>query len=87
MLDWSPRRIIGFGVQAVAGPALCRLFQQALSGQGRPQRLSFDHDPWFECKRGQAHLRVRAIESVRRVPYPPVSPPFMERLIGTVGRE
>ncbi|MBI4328207.1 MAG: hypothetical protein HY674_23505 [Chloroflexi bacterium] len=89
VLDWDPRRIIGCGVQAVAGdgPALCRLFHQALSGQGRPQRLSVGHDPWFECKRGQTHRRVQAIESVRRVPYTPLSPSFMERLIGTVGRE
>jgi transposase InsO family protein len=89
VMDLHTRRIIGFGGQAVAvdGPALCRMFNQAISGQGLPQRLSFDHDPLFEFKRWQAHLRVLDIESVRSVPYTPVSHPFIERLIGTVRRE
>ena len=41
VMDQFTRRIIGFGVQAVAvdGPALCRMFNQAISGQGRPRRL------------------------------------------------
>ena len=47
VLDQFTRRIVGFGVQAVAvdGPALCRLFKQAISGQGLTTRLSTDHDP------------------------------------------
>jgi putative transposase len=42
VLDQFTRRIVGFGVQAVAvdGPALCRLFKQAISGQGLPTRLA-----------------------------------------------
>lgn len=89
VMDLYTRRIIGLGVQAVAvdGPALCRMFNQAISGQGRPQRLSFDHDPLFEFKRWQANLRVLDMKSVRSVPYTPVSHPFIERLIGTVRRE
>ena len=35
----------------------------------------------------QANLRILGIESVRTVPYVPVSNPFVERLIGTVRRE
>src|ERR1017187_10784646 len=36
VMDLHTRRIIGFGGQAVAvdGPALCRMFNQAISGQG-----------------------------------------------------
>jgi transposase InsO family protein len=46
VMDQFTRRIVGFGVQAVAvdGPALCRMFHQAISEQGLPTRLSTDHD-------------------------------------------
>src|ERR1035438_8321462 len=49
VLDQFTRRIVGFGVQAVAvdGPALCRMFNQAITEQGLPTRLSTDHDPLF----------------------------------------
>jgi transposase InsO family protein len=89
VMDVFTRRIIGFGVQAVAvdGPALCRLFNQAISGHPLPKRLSYDHDPLFEFQRWQANLRILGIESVRTVPYAPVSHPFLERLIGTIRRE
>ena len=89
VMDVYTRRIIGFGVQAagVDGPALCWMFNQAISGQGLPGRLSFDHDPLFEFHRWQANLRILQIESVRSVRYAPVSHPFIERLIGTIRRE
>src|SRR6266404_7785828 len=89
VMDHFTRRIIGFGVQAVAvdGPALCRMFNQAISGQSVPVRLSLDHDPLFQFHRWQANLRILAIETVQSVPYVPVSNPFVERLIGTVRRE
>ena len=60
VMDQFTRRIIGFGVQAVAvdGPALCRMFNQAISGQGLPTRLSSDHDPLFRFHRWQANLRI-----------------------------
>ena len=50
VMDQYSRRIIGFGVQAVAvdGVALCRMFNQAIVGQVLPVRLSFDHDPLFQ---------------------------------------
>jgi putative transposase len=63
------------------------MFSQAISGQPLPRRLSYDHDPLFEFHRWQANLRILGIESVRSVPYVPVSHPFVERLIGTVRRE
>lgn len=89
VMDQFTRRIVGFGVQAVAvdGPALCRRFNQAISGQGLPVRLSLDHDPLFEFQRWQANLRVLGVEAVRTVPHVPGSHPFVERLVGTIRRE
>ena len=41
VMDQFTRRIIGFGVQAIAvdGPGLCRIFNQAISGHGLPTRV------------------------------------------------
>jgi len=88
-MDVFTRRIIGFGVQPVVvdGPALCCMFNRIIVGQAVPKRLSYDHDPLFQFQRWQANLRILGIESVRSVPYSPVSHPFIERLIGTVRRE
>ena len=44
-------------------------------------------DPFFEFQRGKANLRIIESEEIRPVPYAPVSHPFVERLIGTIGRE
>src|ERR1039457_5077140 len=89
VMDQLPRRLVGFGVQAVAvdGPALCRMFNQAISGQGLPARLSADHDPLFHFHRWQANLRILGVETVQTVPQVPWSHPFIERLIGTLRRE
>jgi transposase InsO family protein len=89
VLDQFTRRIVGFGVQAVAvdGPALCRMFNQAISGQGLPTRLSADHDPLFRFHSWQANLRILGVETVQTVPQVPWSHPFIERLIGTLRRE
>jgi len=89
VMDQFTRRIIGFGVQAVAvdGPALCRMFNQAISGQGLPTRLSTDHDPLFQFRRWQANLRILDVERVQTVPQVPWSHPFIERLIATIRRE
>jgi hypothetical protein len=68
-MDQYTRRIIGFGVQAVAvdGPALCRMFNQTISGQGLPTRLSNDHDPLFQFHRWRASLRILDVETVQTV--------------------
>jgi len=89
VMDHFTRRIVGFGVQAVAvdGPALCRMFNQAIAGQGLPTRLSTDHDPLFRFHRWQANLRILGVETVQTVPQVPWSHPFIERLIGTIRRE
>jgi putative transposase len=49
VMDQYSRRIIGFAVQAVAvdGPALCRMFNEAIAGSEIPTRLSHDNDPLF----------------------------------------
>ena len=89
VMDVYTRRIIGFGVQAVAvdGPNLGRMFNQIIAGQALPVRLSFDHDPLFEFHRWHANLRILEIEAVRSVRGAPRSHPFVERLIGTTRRE
>jgi putative transposase len=89
VMDQFSRRIIGFAVQplAVDGPALCRLFNQAIACQGQCLRLSFDHDPLFGFHRWQANLRVLGIEAIQTVPGVPVSHPFIERLIRTLRQE
>ena len=89
VMDQYSRRIIGFGVQAVAvdGAALCRMFNQAIFGQGNPVRLSFDHDPLFQFHRWQSNLRILETETVQSVPGIPRSHPFIERLIRTIRQE
>jgi putative transposase len=88
-MDQFTRRIIGFAVQplTVDGPALCRLFNRAIAGQGQCLRLSFDHDPRFGFHRWQANLRVLEIQAVQTVPGVPASHPFIERLIRTLRQE
>ena len=89
VMDQYTRRIIGFAVHAgeVDGVALCRMFNQVISGQPLPKYLSTDHDPLFRYHRWEANLRILDIEPVKTVPYTPISHPFVERLIGSVRRE
>ena len=53
VMDQYTRRIIGFAVHAsyVDGPTLCRMFDEAISGQGWPGYLSSDNDPLFQYQR------------------------------------
>jgi putative transposase len=89
VMDQYTRRIVGFGVQSgiVDGSALCRMFKQAIRGQGVPRYLSSDHDPLYRFHQWQANLRVLGVTEIKTVPYVPLSHPFVERLIGTVRRE
>lgn len=89
VMDQYTRRIIGFAVHAghVDGPTVCRMFNNATSGEGWPQRLSSDNDPLFQYHRWKANLRVLDIEEVKSLPHVPMSHPFVERLIGSVRRE
>ena len=63
------------------------MFNQTISGQGLPTRLSTDHDPLFQFHRWQANLRILDVETVQTVPQVPWSHPNIERLIGTLRRE
>ena len=89
VMDQFTRRIIGFGIQVgdVDGPALCRMFNQAIAGAGVPKHLSSDNDPLYRFYQWQANLRVLCVTEVKSVPYVPMSHPFVERLIGTLRRE
>ena len=89
VMDQFTRRIIGFGVHAgdVDGPALCRIFNDAISKQGLPRYISSDNDPLFLYHRWQANLRILDIDEIKTVPHVPISHPFVERLIGSVRRE
>jgi transposase InsO family protein len=89
VMDQYTRRIIGFGVHVgnVDGPALCRMFNEATSGSGWPDRISSDNDPPFQYHRWKANLRVLDIEEIKSLPHVPMSHPFVERLIGSVRRE
>jgi transposase InsO family protein len=89
VMDQYTRRIIGFGVQAgnVDGPALCRMFNHATSGQSWPTYLSSDNDPLFQYHRWKANLRVLEVDEIKSLPHVPMSHPFVERLIGSVRRE
>ena len=89
VMDQYTRRIIGFGVHKghVDGPALCRMFNDATSGQGWPQHVSSDNDPLFQYHQWKANLRVLEIEEIKSLPHVPMSHPFVERLIGSIRRE
>ncbi|MCH9671938.1 MAG: integrase core domain-containing protein, partial [Gammaproteobacteria bacterium] len=89
VMDQYTRRIVGFSVQrdGVDGPTLCRMFNDARSGQGIPRHLSTDHDPLFEFHRWKASMRLLEIDEIKTVPNVPCSHPYVERLIGSVWRE
>src|SRR5210317_821325 len=69
VMDQFTRRIIGFGIQVgdVDGPALCRMFNHAITGTGIPNHLSSDNDPLFLFHRWKANLRILEIEEVKTV--------------------
>jgi putative transposase len=89
VMDLFTRRIIGFGVHDghVDGLTLCRMFNDATSGQGWPKYLSTDNDPLFQFHRWKANLRILEVEEIKSLPYVPMSHPFVERLIGSIRRE
>jgi putative transposase len=74
VMDQYTRRIIGFGVHAthVDGAALCRMFNDATSRQGWPERLSTDNDPLFQYHRRKANLRVLDIKDIKAIPHVPM---------------
>ena len=89
VMDQCTKLIIGFGIHAgvLDGPAICRMFGNAITGYGAPTHLSCDNDPLFQYHQWKANLRILNVTPVKTVPYMPLSHPFVERLIGTVRRE
>jgi hypothetical protein len=70
VMDQFTLRIIGFAVHAgiLDGPAVCRMFNQAISGISTlPRYLSTDHDPLFEFHRCQANLRILDVTKAKTV--------------------
>src|SRR5260370_524776 len=60
---------------------------RATRSQGSPKYLSSDHDRLYQFHQWQAYLRILDVQEIKTVPYPPLSHPFVERLIGTIRRE
>ena len=66
-----------------------------LSGEGtlaadsicQPCVCSDTYDPLDKFHPWQANLRILEVTEIKTVPYVPLSHPFLERLIGTIGRE
>src|SRR5450631_275133 len=73
VMDLFTRRIVGMGVEPahIDGVAVCRMFNQARSGQPLPKHLSTDHDPLFRFHRWRANLRVLEIDEIKTVPSCP----------------
>lgn len=86
VMDQFTRRIVGFGIRPgyVDGPALCRMFNKAISAAGQPRWLSSDKDPLFNYHQWRANLRILEIDEIKAVPYVPMSHSFVERLIGAI---
>jgi putative transposase len=89
VMDLFTRRIVGVRVEPadLAGVAVCRMFNQAISGQPLQKHLCTDNDPQFRFYRWRENLRVLEIEEIKTVPFVPCSHPFIERMIGTIRRE
>jgi hypothetical protein len=87
-MDQFTRRLVGIGVHCgtVARADLWRMFNVAIHGQHPPRHLSTDHDPLFEAHRWNANLRILEIDEIKTVPNVPLSHPFVERVIGTIGQ-
>jgi putative transposase len=89
VMDQFTHRIVGVGAEPadIDGVAVCRMFNQAISGQPLPKHLSTDNDPLIRFHRWRANLRVLEIDEIKTLPFVPCSHPFIERLIGTIRRE
>jgi putative transposase len=89
VMDQFTRRIVGFGVHrgVVNGVGLCRMFNGATRGHTptvlmtSTSRMRKVRLPLMELVQP---IMVRA--EVCRMPYTPLSHPFVERLIGTIRR-
>jgi putative transposase len=68
-MDQFMRRIVGFGIQRgiVDGPALCRMFRQAICRQALPKYLSTDNDPLYRFHQWEANFRVLDLTGIKSV--------------------
>jgi hypothetical protein len=62
------------------------MFNRAIHTQALPKYLNSDHDPLYLFDQWRANLGVLDIQEIKTVPYAPLSHPFVQRLIGTIGR-
>ncbi|MEN8132099.1 MAG: integrase core domain-containing protein [Pseudomonadota bacterium] len=63
------------------------MFNKAILTKGVPKYLSSDNDPLFLYHQWRANLWILGVDEIKTVPDTPLSPPYIERLIGTVRRE
>ena len=63
------------------------MYNTAISTKCVPKNISPDNDPLFLYQQWQANLRILNVHEIKTVSYTPISPPFIERLIGTIRRE
>ena len=76
VMDQYTQSIIGFSVLAgnADGTSLSRMFNDATSRQGFPERISTDNDSLFQYHRWKTNLRVLDIEEIKSLPHVPMSP-------------
>jgi len=88
-MDQYSRRVVGFAVHkdTVSGEAICRMFNEIITGLKLPKHLGRDCDPIFQSYQWQSSLRILELEQIKGVAFVPQSRPFIERLIATVRRE
>ena len=86
IIDQFTRRIMGFAMHKgdVNGPAVCRMFNEIISGRSLSKGISSDNNPLFTYHQWQANLRILDIEEIKSVPYSPTSHPFIERAIQAI---
>ena len=58
-----------------------------MAGHAPPKPPSADHDSLFTVPRWPATWRMLEVDEIKTVPLVPCSPPFVERLSGTLRRE
>ena len=63
--------------QDVDGPALCRMFNQAVAGTGLPKHLSSDNDPLFLFLQWKTNRRILEVTEIKTVPHIPMSHSFV----------
>lgn len=89
IMDQFTRQIIGFATRQgnLNGIDICCMFNNIISGNNLPKKLSSDNDPLFQYYRWKANLRILDIKEIKTLPCVPLSHPFVERLIKSIRNE